>query len=172
VHEGGQTETTGGQAGRSIRRGASGGVRKQCPQVGIRCETTQPRALIRKVLSFDFDFAFLGDVEPDQQLDVVDLASDEILVIVAPDHPLSGRTAIPVDELANWPLIGYPDGSEATTLSTVSSPFIPTGRHVGNRGVLRGCIASPAFLTGNSKYDASRFDRKTVHVGSPVGGYR
>jgi LysR family transcriptional regulator, transcriptional activator of the cysJI operon len=86
--------------------------RKQCPEIDIRCETMQTRALIRKVLSFDYDFAFLGDVESEPQLEVVELASDEIIVIVAPDHPLSGRIAIPVDELGNWPLIGYPDGSE------------------------------------------------------------
>jgi DNA-binding transcriptional LysR family regulator len=92
------------------------GFRKQCPQVDIRCETTQTRALIRRVLSFDYDFAFLGDVEADPQLEVVDLASDEIIVIVAPDHPLSGRTTIPVDELANWPLIAYPDGSETQAI--------------------------------------------------------
>jgi LysR family transcriptional regulator, transcriptional activator of the cysJI operon len=85
--------------------------RKHYPQVGIRCETMQTRALIPKVQSFDFDFAFLGDVD-DPQLDVVDLATDEIIVIVAPDHPLSSRTTIPVEELANWPLIGYPEGSE------------------------------------------------------------
>ena len=86
--------------------------RKQCPEVDIRCETMQTRALIPKVLSFDYDFAFLGDVEPDQQLEVVDLTSDEIIVIVAPDHPLSGRVTIPVEELSNWPLIGYLEGSE------------------------------------------------------------
>ncbi len=90
--------------------------RKQFPQVGIHCETTQTRALLRKVQSFDFDFAFLGDVEDDPQLEVVDLAYDEIVVIVAPDHPLSGRATIPIEELANWPLIGYPDGSETQAI--------------------------------------------------------
>jgi DNA-binding transcriptional LysR family regulator len=90
--------------------------RRQCPEVDIRCETMQTRALIRRVQSFDYDFAFLGDVEADQQLEVVELASDEIILIVAPDHPLSVRTTIPVDELANWPLIGYPDQSETQAI--------------------------------------------------------
>src|SRR5579862_913925 len=86
--------------------------RKQCPDVEIRCETMQTRALIPKVMSFDYDLAFLGDVEAEPELEVVELASDEIIVIVAPDHPLSGRVTIPVDELGKWPLIGYPEGSE------------------------------------------------------------
>jgi LysR family transcriptional regulator, transcriptional activator of the cysJI operon len=92
------------------------GFRKQYPHVEIRCETTQTRSLIPKVLSFDFDFAFLGDVEGSPRLEVLDLAWDDIVVIVAPDHPLASRTAIAVDELAAYPLIAYPEGSETQAI--------------------------------------------------------
>jgi LysR family transcriptional regulator, transcriptional activator of the cysJI operon len=91
--------------------------RKQYPYIDIRCETMQTRALIPKVQSFEYDFAFLGDVEPSPRLDVLDLASDDIIVIVAPDHPLATRASIAVDELAAWPLIAYPDASETQAIA-------------------------------------------------------
>lgn len=90
--------------------------RKQYPTVEIRCETMQTRALMPKVLSFDYDCAFLGDVEASPRLEIVDLAYDDVIVIVAPDHPWSSRTSVAVDELAAWPLIAYPDGSETQAI--------------------------------------------------------
>lgn len=92
------------------------GFRKQFPHIDIRCETQQTRELIPKVYSFEYDFAFLGDVESSQQLEVLDLVYDDIIVIVSPTHPLSSQTNIAIDELANWPLIGYPEGSETQAI--------------------------------------------------------
>lgn len=90
--------------------------RKQYPAVELRLETMQTRALMPKLQSFDYDFAFLGDVEAHPRLEIVDLAHDEVIVIVAPDHPLSSRTTVTVDELTAWPLIAYPDGSETQVI--------------------------------------------------------
>ena len=92
------------------------GFRKQFPNIDIRCEAKQTRALLADVHNFDYDFAFLGDIEADKDLNVQTLAYDDILVIVAADHPLSARTSLTIQDFANWPLITYPSGSETQAI--------------------------------------------------------
>ena len=47
---------------------------------------------------------FLTDVKSD--IDVIPLIRENLLAVVAPDHPLSGRQKFPISEIGNYPYIG------------------------------------------------------------------
>jgi len=90
------------------------------PLVDIQPETASGGsvAMISDVRRGALDAAFVAASGPDQPgLTVTTLASEPVLLGCLPDHPLAGRAAVSVSELADEPFVDYTLGWATRTIA-------------------------------------------------------
>ena len=81
------------------------------PEVKIELTNGAYRDIEEKILSGKLDCGFLSAIE-DDPLDFFPLLEDEILAIMSPEHALSSRKSLPLQELKGHPLISQFQGSD------------------------------------------------------------
>ncbi len=83
----------------------------QFPEVRIELTNGTYRDIEDRISSGKLDCGFLSAIE-DDPLDFLPLLEDEILAIMAPDHPLATKKSLPLQELKGHPLISQFQGSD------------------------------------------------------------
>lgn len=81
------------------------------PEVTIELTNGAYRDIEERILSGKLDCGFLSAIENDP-LDFIPLLQDEMLVIMAPQHPLHTKAELPLPELRKYPLISQFQGSD------------------------------------------------------------
>ena len=64
-------------------------------------------AIIHEIKKGAIDVGFCAYVESEEELEFVPILKQEMVIIVPPEHPLSGLEEVSVRELENYPVIGY-----------------------------------------------------------------
>lgn len=67
--------------------------------------------MIQQLKDKEFDVIFASMVEQEEELEFVPVLQEELVVIVAPQHPLAERRSIQLKELEAYPNITYDSGS-------------------------------------------------------------
>ena len=85
--------------------------RRLCPHVTEELTVCESRQAIRAVESGAADLAFVADLPEVHELTATPIACDELVLVVAPGHPLTSATHVPVARLKGETLIGREQGS-------------------------------------------------------------
>ncbi len=94
--------------------------RQKFPKIQIRCFTGLTEAVEERVDEFECDVAFVAQTSNPNLIKRV-IAEDELVLIVSPVHELAKRQSVNLEEVLNWPLISFSDGSG--TQSVIDSLF-------------------------------------------------
>ncbi|MFI9271411.1 LysR family transcriptional regulator [Kitasatospora sp. NPDC052896] len=83
------------------------------PAVELRLVQGDSRDLVAAVRRGTYDLAVVADAgeAPLPGVDLLPLAREEILLVLAPDHPLADRTSVALAELARWPFVDFREHS-------------------------------------------------------------
>jgi DNA-binding transcriptional LysR family regulator len=87
--------------------------------------TETPHEGVRRVVARDADVAFVAFPVAEHDLARLVLGETEHAVLVAEGHPLAGRGAVSVAELARHPLVRYKPGAGSRYMS--DTVFLPRG---------------------------------------------
>lgn len=93
-----------------------GTFQKKHPKVQFQIHTGPTRPLLEKLNSYECQFAFLGEVPNEKAFVTQKIAEDRIVILVAAKHPLAKRRTIKLEELTQWPVISFAQGSETRAL--------------------------------------------------------
>lgn len=81
------------------------------PAVDAQMEICDSLAVISKVQEGTHDVGFCGLLPDGKELDYFEVAEDEIVLIVFPDHPFTGRKSVSFLELQGEPIVVREDSS-------------------------------------------------------------
>ncbi|SDG00375.1 DNA-binding transcriptional regulator, LysR family [Sinosporangium album] len=92
--------------------GLAGEFHRRHPGVRLRIEVSQrgTSGLIEKIKESHIDVAFVGADLRDEQLRVAPIKKYDLQLLVAEDHPLGGRDAVRLEEIADEPFVEMPIG--------------------------------------------------------------
>lgn len=85
--------------------------RRRHPGVQVEVRTGGSQESLDHLLSYEVDLAFVTSPVAQPGLHVVPLFQDPLVLAAAPGHPLAGRTAVTVADLAGQTLISFTRGS-------------------------------------------------------------
>ncbi len=86
------------------------------PQVVVQLDVGSSRELEKKLSQRDKDIVIVANPGITSKFQALSLAKEELVVITPKDHGLSGKDAVTIDDLANYPLILREDGSATRKL--------------------------------------------------------
>lgn len=75
------------------------------PAVGVRVDVFDSGSVIDRVVDGAYDVGFCGSRPQGKELECFEMAQDEIVLIVFPEHPFARRGAVSLHELEGEPLI-------------------------------------------------------------------
>ncbi len=84
--------------------------KKQYPNVGVSIDRLERPRIIESVIDNSVDFGVVSLPLEDKRLTVVPIHRDELVVIVATQHPLARLKAAKIAEIAPYPLVVPPIG--------------------------------------------------------------
>ena len=92
---------------------AVGQFRRMYPGVRVELVIAKTRSIIQRILNREMDLGMVGDRDQghSDELDMVDYVDDEIVLVVAPDHPIAGRQPVTPAEVVVQGLIVREEGS-------------------------------------------------------------
>ncbi|MER6605548.1 LysR family transcriptional regulator [Streptomyces sp. NPDC000927] len=98
---------------------ALGAFRLRHPKVRVVLREGASKDLVQEVRDGALDVAFLGVLPSYRPAGVNDreLATGELVAVVAPDHPLAGETEVGLDRLARETFVDHPAGTAARAQS-------------------------------------------------------
>ena len=85
------------------------------PQIKLTLDVVNRITAQERLLNDEVDLAVMGLIEHPQDLEVEAFAPNELVVIAAPDHPLTRRRRIPLEALAGETLLLREQGSGTRT---------------------------------------------------------
>jgi DNA-binding transcriptional LysR family regulator len=85
------------------------------PQIKLTLDVVNRITAQERLLNDEVDLAVMGLIEHPQDLEVEAFAPNELVVIAAPDHPLTQRRQIPLEALAGETLLLREQGSGTRT---------------------------------------------------------
>lgn len=85
--------------------------RQRYPGVDLKVVTGRNESILALLRAHEVDLALLTLPITDRDFEVAPVLKEEMVVVVAPNHPLSGRRSVNVDTLASFPQILYEVGS-------------------------------------------------------------
>jgi DNA-binding transcriptional LysR family regulator len=94
---------------------ALGAFHRANPQVKLTLDVVNRITAQERLLNDEVDLAVMGLIEHPQDLEVAAFAPNELVVIAAPDHPLTRRRQIPLEALAGETLLLREQGSGTRT---------------------------------------------------------
>ncbi|MGI9862010.1 selenium metabolism-associated LysR family transcriptional regulator [Moorella naiadis] len=89
----------------------TGQFKRQYPEVDITLQIANTTEIMRRVLEGAVDLGFIEGQAAHPNLIQKDLSQDELVLIIPPGHPWSGRAEIKPEELKKEPLILREEGS-------------------------------------------------------------
>ncbi|HEV7920468.1 MAG TPA: LysR substrate-binding domain-containing protein [Thermoanaerobaculia bacterium] len=96
--------------------------RKKHPGVDVRIDVASTKRPAEALAEGSIDLALVSSEMDDRRLRITPLFDDELLVIMAPDHPLADREAITAKELAAETLLTYGPLDDSTAYLRVLRP--------------------------------------------------
>ncbi len=105
--------------------------REQHPEIHIQLGDGNSKELMQSVLAGRIDLAIVGRVPYDPEVDFLPFPgheADELLLIVAPDHPLAGKESVRLAKVSGESFILLPRGSG--TRQTVERAAAERGVHL------------------------------------------
>ena len=101
--------------------------REQFPDVKVEISRQVSSRLPRELLDRKIDFGLMAFEPIDQELEAFPVLKDELVLIMSPRHPLAGRSAVKVKELANEPFVAHNvnSGSRAKVIETFARQHTP-----------------------------------------------
>jgi DNA-binding transcriptional LysR family regulator len=111
------------------------------PAVDARMDICDSLAVISKVQEGTHDVGFCGLLPDVRDLDSFEVADDEIVLIVFPDHPFAGRKSVSFPELQGEPFVVREDSSG--TQSSLRSLLANSG--------LDTAVWAPALVLGSTQ---------------------
>ena len=92
---------------------AIGQFRKQFPDIQVELVIANTRSIIQRILNREMDLGMVGDHnrEHSDELDIMDYADDEIVLVSAPDHPVTRLQPVSAMEVVKHGLIVREEGS-------------------------------------------------------------
>lgn len=85
--------------------------KKKYPDVQISIYRNFSKKVLDKVLSNQLDFGIVTLPVPEQDLNILPIAEDELWLITNPDHPLSRESPLTLENLAAYPFIFHSAGT-------------------------------------------------------------
>lgn len=76
--------------------------RRQHPQVQFQIEAEPVQSLLRRLTHFELETALIDVLPQIEGIELVRWRSDELMLVVAPDHPLAGRSCLAIEDLADY----------------------------------------------------------------------
>ena len=101
------------------------GFHEAYPNIKIRLAEGTSRDMIRSLLDFQNEVAIIAEVEESPQVRFSLLSRAELVLILSPDHPLTKRSFIPLDQLGDEPIIMRESGSGTRRL--INRLFVSKG---------------------------------------------
>lgn len=81
------------------------------PKVKLRLRVSNSLGVVHMVENNDIDIGLVESPVTNKSLAVEACWQDNLVVIVAPDHPLAGQESVHVSELKNYPFVSREEGS-------------------------------------------------------------
>ncbi len=88
-----------------------GAFSRENADVTVSLQVSDTQQVCERVLDDELELGVVGAVRPQRGLVYQPFMRDELVVIVAPDHPFAGRDAVGLEELAGEPMILQQEGS-------------------------------------------------------------
>jgi DNA-binding transcriptional LysR family regulator len=85
--------------------------RRRFPAVEVVLQVANTGAVESGLIAGEIDIGFTEGIVANEQLEYLEFARDELVLIAAPDHPATLRAPLAVTELAEWPLLMHEVGS-------------------------------------------------------------
>jgi DNA-binding transcriptional LysR family regulator len=89
------------------------GFQKMHPDILVEVRRVASRQMAQEVVLRTIDFGVLTFNPTDRELGTVQLGQDELVLLVAPSHPLAGRGRITMEEMGRQVIIAHNDPSPA-----------------------------------------------------------
>ena len=108
---------------------------KTYPKIQIEIHEGSSEEMARSVVRNEIDLAIVGRSDYDPKLEAIPFTADEIVLLVAPNHPLCRKPSVSIEDLTGYNLILRERGSGTRLLvervlertSLVSTAFIESG---------------------------------------------
>lgn len=91
--------------------------KKQCARVNLNIVRSEHSRSLEAVFNRDVDFAIASLPIKDSRLVVQNIHRDDIVLVVAPTHPLAMREMVKLDEMIQFPLLLLKHGRQRTQLN-------------------------------------------------------
>lgn len=85
--------------------------RRRYPDVALSLTVEATQAIESKLIAGEIDIGFAEGTISRDLLDYTEFAEDELVLIAAPDHPVTQRAPLGLAALAEWPLLMHEPGS-------------------------------------------------------------
>ena len=85
--------------------------KKKYPDVQISIYRNFSKKVLEKVRSNQLDFGIVTLPVPEQELNILPIAEDELWLITSPDHPLAMESSLDLEDLASYPFIFHAAGT-------------------------------------------------------------
>ena len=90
-----------------------GAFQKQHPAIVVEVRRIPSRQMAQEVMLRSVDFGLLTFNPSERELSSLLLGTDELVLLVRPDHPLAGRSEITMEEMGRQAVIAHNDPSPA-----------------------------------------------------------
>ena len=86
---------------------------QEYPSILIEVRRIPSRQMAQEVLLRTVDFGILTFNPPEKELHSLLLGTDELVLLVRPDHPFAGRKQVTMEEMGRQPIVAHNDPSPA-----------------------------------------------------------
>jgi DNA-binding transcriptional LysR family regulator len=100
--------------------GLFGRFHKKHPGVGLRLVTGDSREILERIRHSEIEIGMIGASPDGSDLKSAKVGEDSLTLVVAPDHPLAGRSTVSGNDLLQHPFIMREEGS-GTRAATVQA---------------------------------------------------
>lgn len=127
-------------------------LRREHPELRIRTEVCNSAEVVGQLRQGRADVGFIEGPDAPSGLNHRVVGHDELVLVVPPGHPLTRRTEpLPIDDLADWPLVTREAGSGTRVAldHALQQRGLPPARPVqeaGSNATVRVAVASGAGL--------------------------
>lgn len=105
--------------------------RRLYPNIEVEVRISDSREAVEKLVTRESDISVTGQGRHASGFTTVPFARDELVLLVAPSHPLAGRESIALKDLENIDLVGRVTGSSTARIwEDAFKAYMGKGKHV------------------------------------------